>query len=157
MKILRQLPKEICISIQNYCLNKFPPYINKEKEMTKQQEPFFHWYVDWISFISRNEKDTWKKVKKYKNNLPFINLVMKEFETEIDHFFRLEEKPFISTHLQNYFQYANELTVEAYGEELQKKTYLKSELLNIIKECERVIKNNLLNHKRPSHNIVTIR
>ncbi|WP_121616748.1 hypothetical protein [Virgibacillus halodenitrificans] len=160
MRILKQLPNDICISIQTFFHNKLFFNVKNsflDKNIAKENEPFLQWYINWISFISYEEKKTWKKVKKYKNNLPFINLVFKEFEKEINHHFQLQEKPVDSSQLQNYYQYANELSVEAYGVELQKEIYQKSELINIIKDCEMVLKSNLLNHKRPPHNIVPLR
>lgn len=159
MNVIKELPNEIYLSIHNFFHTKLSFYVQKTFQDTKilrEHEPFLCWYMDWVSFISCEEKDVWKKVKRYKNNLSFINLVFQEFEKELNNYYQLEAQPLFSSHLRDYYQYANELCIEAYGEQLQKKTYVKSELLSIIKDCEKVIKNNFLNHKRPSHNIVIL-
>lgn len=157
MKIIKNLPKNICSSIHNYCQNQLSIYIERKFQLKKSRETFLRWYMDWISFVSYFERDTWKTVQKYKNNLSFINLVFKEFEKEVNLYFQSEDTETASSKLHSYYQYANELCIEAYGKELKKQNYLRSELLNIIKECESVIRDNLLHRKKPTHNVVTIR
>jgi hypothetical protein len=154
MKVFQELSNDICLSIHQYCRTKIPFIMNERQTNKKNQELFLCLYMDWVLFVSKEQKSLWKKVKKYKNNLSFIHLTLSQFEKEFECILTKSSPP---VHLQNYYQYANDLCVEAFGKELQPKRYLKSELLSIIKECESVIKENLLKKQKPSHNIIPIR
>ena len=121
----------------------------------KYNNVYLNWYMEWLQSISLNEHDLWMDIRKHKNNITFINLVLLHFEeilqSKIDH---LLKKP--SVKLNSYYHYANELFIEVYGKELLKLDYKKSELLQIIKECETVIQSNIMNNSQPSHNVVLL-
>lgn len=117
---------------------------------------YFTWYMKWISYIYENNLPIWKKINMYKNNLSFINFVLTQFEKELHNSKQIREPNVNMIPLENYYQYANELYLEAYGKELPPKNFIKSELMTIIKECELSIRSNLLNKKKPNHNIIVI-
>ncbi|MEX3623690.1 hypothetical protein [Viridibacillus arvi] len=147
-----ELPDNIVHSINNYFSNKIT-YDNLALNKGNQSI-YFSWYIEWITYVYLNQKSMWEQIKKHKNNISFVSLIFHLFDKELHVNKGTISKDSISVPLENYFNYANELYIEAYGKELPRKNYKRTELINLIKESEKSIRMNLLNNKKPIHNII---
>lgn len=141
MEKLHTLSSEIILSIHNFSVSKF-------SEITIQKEPlcpsslmdYYNTmqplYSEWLEHVRMNEERIWSSIQPFKNNLSFLLSVFEQFKKEV----KLQMKKNSYSHgKEDYFHYANNLFMEAYGLPLEKKDYSKKELINIIKRCERDI------------------
>ena len=152
--LISKLPEEIIESISSYFLKHNKTHNIQTLLKNNRRTLYYSWYSDWVK-VSANIDSVWYQICKYKNNLAFINLVFLEFDYILQKENKLNSPP-PTVHLENFYDYANDVHIEAFGEELPKKEYERVELLSIIKECEHEIKLRLVNNIPPSHNVVRI-
>lgn len=150
---ISKLPEEIVDSISSYFIEHkmqqdVSTLLNKNRRSL-----YFSWYSDWLKNTA--EDPMWLQICKYKNNLAFINLVFLQFDYILQKKNKLNATP-PTVHLESYYEYANDVYIEAYGKLLPKRDYKRQELITIIKDCEREIQDCLVNNLPLSHNVIKI-
>lgn len=150
MKQIHNLPNKINKSIHEFSVLKFSETTIEKNSFSPFLSMYYDTlqplYSDWLIYVRMYEEETWGIVKPLKNNLQFTSLVLGQFKKEVKkqitkpiYHIELKKKDHFSIEHQEYFNYANELFEEVHGVSLEKKEYTKRELINLIKECERII------------------
>lgn len=157
LKRKKKLTDNTIQSVQSYFSNR----ISKD-EIVKlngnHRSLYYSWYIKWIKHVSSTKQDLWETIHLQKNNLVFINLIFVQFDYLLQNIHPTEksiEPP--TVRLKNYYEYANDVYIEAYGKTLPTKNYQMKELLFIIKECEKVLHEQYINNTQPTHNVLSIR
>lgn len=161
LKYMKETTKKQLTDLLNESIH--PYFVNRisKKELVdlngNHRSLYFAWYLEWVKHISHTQQLLWETIRKQKNNLVFINSIFVQFDyllQTVESFENTIEPP--TVRLESYFEYANDVYIEAFGKALPLKDYKKNELLSIIKESEKVIHSQFINNTKPSHNVRTI-